>query len=524
MRAIGYAALVALFTVATLEREPYDDAYFFKRFALNALDHGVLAWNVGDGPVYGITSQLFQAIAIGVAALTRDYWMLGMRLLLAACLVAAFPMLLATTRRFDRGIAATVAVCSPVALYSVSSGMETALCFALLACLLWLLYDERGRRAHWAWAPLLVFLCWLARPDVLLLALPPLIAERWTSRRPPLRELAALGLGVATSLAAFKLYYGTALPLPFYAKHPLFSPYDAHFLELSAAGKRRHFASFLSAGLGLALAAAQRRDRTNAALLGAVVLFSSYHLLATIDVMGMHGRFFAPALPLLAVAAARAAASTTRGSALVLGAVYFAVCAALAAASWLPEERLAPPYLAVSALATLVLFAAPLAPALAGHGSFALLLGFAAAIVIADPPRLRAPPRDEAYLARHVEHSTVFRGLFTLKRCFGEEIALYHSEIGVPGLVFARGRVIDLAGLMNEKWLFRQQSVDALCRAERPEAFFLPHQNYRELNAEIERSRCLEGYRRVVDESRSALHVRNDLVERYLACDGRNSP
>jgi hypothetical protein len=523
--ALGYAALVALFTFATLGHEPYDDAYFFKRFALNALDHGVLAWNVADGPVYGVTSQLFQALALAVAALTRDHWMLAMRLLLAALLVTAFAILLATTRRFDRGVAAAVAFCSPVALHSATSGMETALCFALLAGLLWLLLDERGRNRHWGWAPLLVFLIWLTRPDATLLALPPLIFVRWSERgRPPLRELALVGAAIGFSLGVFKLYYGTALPLPFYAKQLLLSPYDAHFLELSAQVQRLRFGGFLLVALPLALVALLRRDRTNLALLGAVLVFEAYHLATTIEVMGMHGRFYAPALPLLALAAARGADALSPRSALLFAAIYGGTFAALATASWLPTARsgldgvhLA--YHGVSALGALLLFGPLFMPRLAHWRSPALMAALAAAIVIADPPRWRAPPSDAEYLDLHVSRFTVYRGIHALRHCFGDAITVYHSEIGVPGLFFAGGKVVDQAGLMSKEWLFRRQSFDVLCAADRPEAIFLPHKNYRDLNAEIGRGSCIRGYRRVVEESSSPLYVRADLTARYADCD-----
>lgn len=207
----SYAALIALLVSATLGREPYDDAYFFKRVALNLLERGSLSWNPSDGPVYGITSQLFLALSVALTALSRDYTLLFTRLVLAACLALAFALSHALTERRDRGLSTALAFCSPVALFTVTSGMETAFCLLLVSLGLTLLYGARADRRHWLWAPLVTLALWLTRPDAVLLLLVPLLLERAR-----LRELFVFVLGLALLLAVFKLSYGTALPLPFY--------------------------------------------------------------------------------------------------------------------------------------------------------------------------------------------------------------------------------------------------------------------------------------------------------------------
>ena len=66
--------------------------------------------------------------------------------------------------------------------------------------------------------------------------------------------------------------------------------------------------------------------------------------------------------------------------------------------------------------------------------------------------------------------------------------------------------------------LRRQDEVESWMDESRPEAIFLPHRNYRRLNAEIEGSDCFSGYRRVVDRSASPLHIRRDLAGEFLQC------
>lgn len=65
----------------------------------------------------------------------------------------------------------------------------------------------------------------------------------------------------------------------------------------------------------------------------------------------------------------------------------------------------------------------------------------------------------------------------------------------------------------------RKVSFDAACRVDRPEGLFLPHRVYSALNEEIQRSECIKGYVRVIEESSSPLYVRADLYPRYAACD-----
>ena len=312
---------------------------------------------------------------------------------------------------------------------------------------------------------------------------------------------------MAVTLGCFKLYYGTALPLPFYAKQLLISPYDAHFIQVSNEVQKLRFGIFLIVALPLALFGALRLDRENVTLLGSALLFELYHLLTTIEVMGMQGRFYAPALPLLVIAAARAGEVSPRPRAvLALLSTYFACFALLAVGGRLPLEsgwrleHVPLPHYFATATGALVLFLAPLMRRFQAAGSAVVLAVTAVAIPFAHGLKPRAPASDLEYIDRHIGHVTVYRGIGVLRDCFGDAIEVYHSEVGVPGLVFQRGRVVDLAGLMS------------------PEAIFLPHKNYRELNAEIQHGRCVQSYRRVVEESSSPLYVREDLHARYLEC------
>jgi hypothetical protein len=510
-----YAAVALLFVLTRLGVEPYDDAHFFERIAENALDHATLAWNLDEGPVYGATSQSFQLVSVALSAITRSYTVLATRILSIACLVAAFSILLGLTARHDKGASATFALCSAVLLFPSITGMETAL--AILASALVLRSRES---ASWLARPVALTFLYVTRPDAALLGL-VVLAERWWSTK-AWREVALAVLGLAAVLLLCKLYYGTALPLPFYAKQKAFTPYDAEFLRLSAEIGLQRFAAFALVAAPLFLRASFLRDRRNLELLGATFAFVAYHLASTVDVMGMQGRFYAPCLPLLVLASARAREASARR----------AFAAASAFVSLFVIVRLAAPLLfdrsgsdaipvvlqattLIGGLALVLTLSRPRWQRVLSGGLLATL-GVALALSLNwRDLRFRS---DDDYLGLQTQRSTVYRGLDTLRSCFGEQIHVYHSEIGLPGLRFQRGKVTDLVGLMSPEWLFRKQTFDQLCRRDRPEAIFFPHRNYAGLNAEIRVSDCLKGYRRVVSESSSPLYVRADLAPRYLEC------
>lgn len=522
----GYAVLVCLFVAQGSDRPPYDDSYFFKRFALNFLDYGTFAWNRADGPVYGNTSQLHQLIVTMVTAVTRTRTLSVVRVLLAAALVFGLAVMLDTARRYQARSAALLAFCSPIVLFCALSGMETALVLALLALLLSVLTPRGAAQRHWALAPCLCVVLWLARPDTLILSIPAWLFASYRERRRWLQGILLIASAIALCLVAFRLGYGTALPLPFYAKQRAYSPYDPQFLEISRLGSQHRFSVFVWAAAPLGLLALARRDAWNAVLLGSMLAFVLYHFVTTVDIMGMHGRFYAPALPHLALAASRGeqahAGSRWRFAS---AALFLLLVAALFAAELPPvgglniDDNLTTIYYVLGTIAGLYVLLVPqrgflhvLAPAL-------VLLLAAAACLDGFHPRRRLLRSDRSMLALHQARYSVWNGLDTLRACFGDAIHVYHSEVGVVGLRFQHGKVTDLAGLLSPDWLFRRVSFDAACQRDRPEGLFLPHRVYVGLNEEIQRSACIKGYVRVVEESSSPLYVRRDLHQRYAACD-----
>ena len=219
--AVAGVALVRDLTVT-----PYDDGYFFKRFALNFMHHGVFAWNVADGPVHGITSQLFQLVAVPLTWIAPHHFVLASKLFLAACSCACGVLLARESVRIARrdaaALLAVVVLCSPPVLATMHTGMETALALLLVTWSLGWVGTERAQPGRAAAQTLLVYLC---RPDAALIPVLAFVIAQARDRAGVLRYLALLLAGLAACLAALRAYYGTALPLPFYVKTFAFSPY-----------------------------------------------------------------------------------------------------------------------------------------------------------------------------------------------------------------------------------------------------------------------------------------------------------
>jgi hypothetical protein len=523
---------IAYVLVRSLDAVPYDDSYFFKRFALNALHHGSFAWNVADGPVNGLTSQLFGAIAVGVTLLAPSHYVVATKLLLALCLTATawtFVSLVGrTARRADVAVGVTLlALGNPLVLKTIHTGMETALALLAITLSLRAILEGDGRTRYALEAALVTTLVYLCRPDAVLIpALTFLVMNIEHRRRLALYVLGLAGFFGAV-LGAFKLFYGTAFPLPFYAKTYGVGFYDAAIRQLDLREKALHVATFAAFVAPLVALCRPRENARARGLCMASAVFVLYHLFATTEIMGYRARFYVPAFIPIALAAAFGAPSalTTPRSWRVLGLSLWAVAIIVAYATGavsnqrsLAADRVGwASYIAHVAIAGWLWFSTELAeaerPVLLGAVSL-----FVLGLIAAQLPRWGPLLGDRRFLEKSSASVTTTRGIFDVERCLPNTKTLYHSEIGVPALVLPDARVVDLVGLMSRDIALEQPKFDTFCQRDRPEAIFLPHKNYAALNREIQASACLREYTRMVRQSSSPLYVRNDLAPAFRGC------
>jgi hypothetical protein len=329
----------------------------------------------------------------------------------------------------------------------------------------------------------------------------------------------------------FRLYYGSALPLPFYAKTAGLSSYDSELRAAGLHGKMQHLLTFCAFSAPLAWVALRARDTRVSALLVASAAFALYQALVTDEIMGYRARFYAPALVPLALAAilawgssaARSGVRAARSAWLVwaacIGVGYLTGFVESGSASAL-ERVPATAYLAQLFLGVLLYGRVSESPPLSAQAvSFASSGALLVSTFFLRPPHaIRAELDDRAFLRRASAEVTTTRGLFEVRRCLPNAQTLYHSEIGIPGLVLPDWRIVDLVGLMSKSLARGRPPFDDYCLRDRPAALFLPHKAYRALNAEIRASACLRGYTLAVRDSSSPLYIRNDLSAAFNQC------
>lgn len=538
---LGVHLLAVLYVLwRDVDATAYDDSYFYKRFGLHWLEHGVFAWNVEDGAVYGCTSQLFQGLTAFVLLWTRAYYVVAIKVVNALCLLAAGAWLMdagrrSTARPLEGAWLAILAFDTPLVLTTVHTGMETAFVLMLLAAILHRASaSARGRPGVKEAA--LTLVVYAARPDAALIVA-VFFAGRacLLERTVPWAYVAFLATGLAGILAAFNAYYGSPLPLSFAMKTAALALYDAEFVALSRPNKLHHAAAasvFALPLLWIAIrgcrqdAASRARAATIAALIAASVLLFAYQFVFTTEIMGYRSRFYVPGFVPLIVAATLAwdrwrACSRREQLAVTFGWGFVVIVAYLAAvvptASGAREASIPWPIYAgwCSALA---LFMSRGSVPFGHRHQIAITVALLAGLVGWKPPRLPRVMNDDAFMVRHSREVTVFRGLFDVRRCLPNARVVYHSEMGVPGLVLAHARLVDLAGILSRETGVDSTPIGDLCRRDRPEAIFLPHKVYRRRNQELRDSGCLRDYIRVVERSSSPLYIRRDLHEPFLGC------
>lgn len=304
----------------------YDDAFFFTRYAEMFLQSGVFAFNPGEAPVHGNTSQLYQMLV------TLVYWLTGRDpvLTLLLCSVAGgWAAILAMVALYRAASGATGArwqwlifclIGAHLALsinfqFIALSGMETTWTIAVAAMALraLILLARAPRLSNVAASGLWQIAVYLARPDAAAVALAPLAALCLfgsVSIRPRAWRAAGIaGGGIGAAMAASWLYYGDPLPLAIFIKAlpvSTLSEWDGatHEGTSSLISFLRGYGSLMVLAPLWAVIAWRRPGDLNLAI-GAAFLagvgFVILQWVLVIQIMGMWGRFYAPALPALAV-------------------------------------------------------------------------------------------------------------------------------------------------------------------------------------------------------------------------------
>jgi hypothetical protein len=490
MRSLAIAAMVlatAFFGAAVAIRLVHygyfgdsimDDAFFFVRYGNNFLDTGVFAWNRGEGPVYGNTSQLYQLLV------TLVHWLTDRNVILTPSLAAAIGALaylvallwtyVVSRPQLDpklRFLVAAFLVCliafDGQLFLLLGTGMETTWAMTLVTLSLLATFRVQngnlGRSAV-ALNAVAIALVYAVRPDAVLLAL---AAPAGLVVFSPTHEMRLVGLRICLVAAALVLavlglcwlYYGDALPLAFIAKSiPLTTlPPDGRDEILGSSWEhlwatlRWHMPETVLGLMALALFRSLSPVLRGAAL--GMLAFALYHCFFVLPIMGYFGRFFAPLLPVLSLLALHAIEIVFRRSAIADGfrGATVAGVLLLAGLGLLTAHKVVPT---------------------------------AVRVVASHLPALKSDPAintKDGALA-HVAHDfPFFRGrMVQMVQALGDDCSIAATEDGLLSAYARLNRIVDYSGLHDRAIVREGFSAERLLLVSRPDVLTMPPHWYDE--------------------------------------------
>ncbi|HVZ76245.1 MAG TPA: hypothetical protein VG934_03210 [Candidatus Paceibacterota bacterium] len=480
---ISAAALFAIalyvFVSISAGSSVWDDSLMFVRYAHNVLSHGAIAWN-NNQPTYGLTSLAYLLLVVPLANVFSNAAMV-----VIAASICGFALFLAVAYFLihvfageDRkavpviaAIAATALALGHSSLASIiASGMDTT--FGIAYLVLYLAAVAAFVRSGSDSKPV-AFLtgmvggcAYAVRPDLLIYSVIIPVALAIWSDNPALRRnalimmVATVGTALAAAGAAW-MYFGTPLPLPFYAKSGLlYDPTLAHRYRFFPIFQLiTHIDAF--APLWLTLPAALvvwRREffhRTPSALLIGIALsvmaVATYYLFFVIQIMPYEGRFYYPVLPGL-----------------------IALLAALMARGWswgrsLSREALLPTTVLVACAVCGALLVAPLVQA-SEYTAYALLRERGAISTILHGTTLQNYEDD-------AESQLVWPCLDAVD-ALPPTASVATTEVGLPGVLAPFRPIIDLAGLNDTQISLREATPADRIKEEKVDVVYLPTEYY----------------------------------------------
>ena len=442
-----------------------DDAYTFYRYAMNFRHGAGISWNPQGPHTYGATSLMWLAVVLCFSflpvspahAILLASWAAGIVALGAIAVVISRQAKSSYLRSFWI-VLATVALplcLNGYFLMDLANGMETMLamfCNALFVGAVWVfLKNPRPRQA--LVLAFLAFAAYLSRPEsALCTAITVLLAGIYLRRRKPVPAVAAYFAGFALMVAAALLgcarYFGTPVPLGFYAK--LSHAYAGYLIYWCWPCYVCVFLGMCTIYLVL-LGLFASRDQIKVLFVFIVPVICTFAYLATVNqIMGSAARYYLPYLPYLIVPA-------------------FLICDRALADRGLSSFRLTPwRIIAVMAAAVLTSSAVLMPRGLQLSVDLAHTVGYRRPVVTTAAkcplPVLTWWPALNAFSSKVAAH-------------LPPGSLIYASEVGMPGAVAPRVTVIDLAGLHDTSIARHGLDMDAVLN-NRPDLIWLPHYDY----------------------------------------------
>lgn len=445
----------------------WDDAYIFWRYANNFVETGILSWNPSGTPTYGLTSLAYLIIVIPFRLIFSSMPALVMILSSLINGLFAFVALIfiarkLLTRSIDRLIlvvilALSCMVASEDIATHLTSGMDTT--FTLFALILWIgsMYVS-GKWYVWAMGGALVY---LVRPDAMIFVAATLLMYGITrvSHSQIVKSIIVICLSLATLMSIATIYFGTPLPLPFFAKStPIYGTEFYGYYTNTSSGYFVNFVLsypylFLIIFLSLIQNFREWNWQDKGLLLG-MILFCVYHVLFVVPIMGFHQRFFYPCLPILLILTIR----------------------------WLPALR---DQIPISLWENIKSYRSPVlwVPLLL---IFGLINPLPIIITLVQYSTSQLSPtrhigQFDLTVAYHELYDDNWFRLDDLS-ALPDTITIATTEIGLAGAMNPHKQIIDLAGLNEPNFALNGFSADQLFEdSNRPDWIYMPFPHYEEM-------------------------------------------
>ena len=459
---------------------PLDDAYMFCRYADHLLRGWGLAWNPDGVQTYGCTSLLYTFWIAGLRVVTDrawpellaiGSWIPGVLAVVVTGLACSRVGRVSLFRRRLAGISFAM-LCVVVQggyFFHLRSGMDTTTAMLLNALLVFVVVHPRFPESlpRACLAAGVAWLAFLARPDSLIyvvcfgLGVALLCRERGRRTvRGALVFAGALVVLLAIDAAVKHAVFGSALPLPFYAKSRGFYEGYVGAAQWNPYAFMRYFLFQNGVAVAVLLLAVGRRSwRLTLAVLVACLLTWGYYA-TVVQIMGYRARFYYPFMPFLIVAAYRALDG--RWPVMLAG-----------GPRW-RREAVEGLLLTGIACGVFALFS-----------TSGMMNWQTESIRSADVGRQRVANYRPESVARHLGLTETVGALSGLMDSCAPEAAWAMSEHGLLGAQHPLTPILDLVGLHDRATLTGESVVDHLF-AERPDVIWFPHPAYRGMIAAME--------------------------------------
>lgn len=327
--------LMAIITIGLFLQTPptvWDDALMFARYAHNLSTTGIWTWNMGEAPVFGMTELAYGWMVYVVwringwlspvqlvqytSTLFGVLWIIIVAIGLSGISIALWRKQKQVSRFLLLMALITISLSAHTnLLHHFTSGMgtTTVLVYVTLYIIGMMIYIHQSIRSLMVFMGIFGGLGFVVRPDVMLFTVCVsialwLFATKTYTRRQAVLFGSITAITFITTLIIARLYFGVALPLPFFAKSGgiddgyLANQYVAVAIDQLGTylySNRYLILLIMAGGVIHPKAFIKRMSALERGLIAGMFGYIGYYALFVTQIMPEYQRFYYPTLPIL---------------------------------------------------------------------------------------------------------------------------------------------------------------------------------------------------------------------------------